>query len=448
MTHRSSPSFFKIFSAHVTHSFAAVCLLLLLTGCGKRSPVVHPNAQPIKPLTCIPPQLEAGNHFIKHKLSYKPVAASAQAPAILRLILSLRDAARNNAHIIAPLAQGTLLTHEELPVHITATTTLHDHAYCMRTRMRCYRQDDSMLIAVETHDTVDAQKPTFELTLAPTGLGAIFQAQFLDLVFDTISTGYASNEVSLALTHAQHTIQLCRQGCTSTMEVELLPTQITIKIDGYSPSPREFLHTMLKIPAQHTKPIQKEVVMPKNALFVLMPHGFQDIEFTDPYNALNAAGCHTDVAGLSSGTCIGTQGTVVTPTKLLSTMRPADFDQYDAVVIPGGMASPEFLWNNEEVQAVVRYFHEHKKLVATICYASIVPAQAGLLCGKRATTYPTDETKKLFADNQVIFDDQLCIELEKDNIITAQRPRAVQPFTAALLKHLAPSSMTKESVNG
>lgn len=171
-------------------------------------------------------------------------------------------------------------------------------------------------------------------------------------------------------------------------------------------------------------------------LFVLMPADFQDVEFTEPYDLLKAEGYHIDVAGFKPGPAIGTNGYRFTPNLQLYDMDIQDFDKYDAIVIPGGKASPQYLWDNEELQEIVRYFHDQGKIVATICYASIVPVQAELLTSKKATVYPTDEAKAIFKDHHVTFCDDPCVVLPGDNIITCQGPTYAQEFGQAIINLL------------
>jgi protease I len=167
-----------------------------------------------------------------------------------------------------------------------------------------------------------------------------------------------------------------------------------------------------------------------------MPQGFQDHEFNVPYKALCDKGYTVDVAGLQPGQASGKLGATFTPNKQLCEMSNIDFDTYDALVIPGGPGSTKYLWNNKDIQKVAHYFYSKKKVVATICYACAVPAQAGLLTGKKATIYPTDEAKKLFSDNGVIFVDHGCEILHDEKVITAQGPQFVRAFAQAIISLL------------
>jgi len=175
----------------------------------------------------------------------------------------------------------------------------------------------------------------------------------------------------------------------------------------------------------------------KRVLFVLMPNDFQDVEFIEPYEMIIADGHNVDVAGLKErGVAVGSQGYEYKPNLVLSEMSTQDFDHYDAIVIPGGKGSTQYLWDNEELQDDIRYFHENGKIVAAICYAAIVPVQAELLTNKTATVFPTEEAKKILKEHNVIFSDSECVVLPDEKIITCQGPKYARTFGQAILNLL------------
>jgi protease I len=176
--------------------------------------------------------------------------------------------------------------------------------------------------------------------------------------------------------------------------------------------------------------------MAKRVLFVVMPQQFQDHEFNIPYTMLTKKGYIVDIAGLTEGDAISTSGLKVTPSCILDKLTSKQFDDYAAMIIPGGPGSTKYLWNNVKLQESVRYFHAHKKIVACICYASIVPVQAGILIGKKATVYPTDEAKAILKKNGVEFIDQGIVTEENEKIITAQGPTFAKIFGQAIIDML------------
>ena len=159
-------------------------------------------------------------------------------------------------------------------------------------------------------------------------------------------------------------------------------------------------------------------------LFILMPN-YRDEEFTVPYEMLVGEGHDVDVAGLQEGHKL-----------LLPELTTQDFDQYDALVIPGGPGSTTYLWNNEEIQEIIKYFHEGHKLIAAICHAVIAVVQSGILLNKHATVYPTDKAKEIFEEYGVRFSKDGCVALAPEKIITAQGPKQAEDFGHAILNGL------------
>lgn len=179
--------------------------------------------------------------------------------------------------------------------------------------------------------------------------------------------------------------------------------------------------------------------MTKKILCILMPKDFKDIEFFTPYNLLLQQGYTVDVAGFAQGNAHGTDGAIFTPNKLLTQLTEQDFAQYDALVIPGGPGCITYLWNNKNIQQVVTYFHAHKKIIAAICYATIVLAQAGILHKKQGTVYPTKESLDIFKQFEVNFVDRGTVTLTQEKIITGQGPRFAKEFSNELVQLLQKS---------
>lgn len=170
-------------------------------------------------------------------------------------------------------------------------------------------------------------------------------------------------------------------------------------------------------------------------LFVLMPM-FKDEEFVEPYEIIKNAGHSADVAGLAEGTIKGSNGHEHNPNLIFEQLTDQDLEKYDALVIPGGPGSIKYLWENKELQNVISYFHENKKVVAAICYAVIAIVKTGLLLHKHATVYPTDEAKAILEEYGVKFSKNGCVSLFDEKIITAQGPKFAKEFGNEIVKLL------------
>lgn len=424
--------------------FIALTAVIFFSGCGKKA--TPPNSL-MEHNSFFSNSPTPENAIRLEKMFARPARqkVSDSAAHILQLVMGLRDAAREQIHAITPCANGKIF-------YLDNQLTTCDIA-------GVYSSDSQNItsshwIGVSTEKTINfhcaesknSNEPlSISFTIKPTNNKKTFSTEFLDATYDSLENGYASNEINLKIFFGEQTVSLCRKANPKSLSVALAPELITITIHNIDLNPCDAITTffnILQTSPRSTK--EKEIVMEKKVLFILMPQGFQDLEFTYPYNTLVKEKFIVDVASTGSGNCVGTAGLTVTPSKILSAMSVDDFDSYDALVIPGGNASPQFLWGNEEVLSIVRYFHEKKKLVATICWASVVPAQAGILKNRKATVYPTDDAKKILADNGAIFTDVLCQSLEQEKIITAQSPKAVIPFVDHILRQLKANQSERE----
>jgi protease I len=163
---------------------------------------------------------------------------------------------------------------------------------------------------------------------------------------------------------------------------------------------------------------------------ILIEKNFEDSEFQIPYNALQAAGAEVSVLGSRMNeTYTGKEGKAsIKPDGTTTERLAADFD---AVVIPGGMA-PDTMRTNMKTVRFVQDAVEQGKLVAAICHGPQVLIEGDLLRGRRATGFRAirkdmQNAGADYVDEPLVIDGQL---------ITSRRPSDVAIFTAAVLNHL------------
>ncbi|MBV9209828.1 MAG: DJ-1/PfpI/YhbO family deglycase/protease [Acidobacteria bacterium] len=168
----------------------------------------------------------------------------------------------------------------------------------------------------------------------------------------------------------------------------------------------------------------------KKRVAILVEKNFEDSEFQIPYTALQEAGAEVVVLGSRvNETYAGKQGKVsIKPDATTTEMRAGDFD---AVVIPGGMA-PDTMRTNMKTVRFVTDAVEQGKLVAAVCHGPQVLIEGDLLKDKRATGFRAirkdmQNAGARFEDSPVVVD---------DNLITSRRPGDLPMFTAAILRRL------------
>ena len=163
---------------------------------------------------------------------------------------------------------------------------------------------------------------------------------------------------------------------------------------------------------------------------ILVEKNFEDSEFQIPYNALQAAGAEVIVLGSRMNeTYTGKQGKA--SIKPDGTTTESDASDFDAVVIPGGMA-PDTMRTNMKTVRFVEDAVAQGKLVAAVCHGPQVLIEGDLLKGKRATGFRAIR-KDMQNAGANFTDEPLVID---GNLITSRQPSDLPIFTTAILHHL------------
>lgn len=159
---------------------------------------------------------------------------------------------------------------------------------------------------------------------------------------------------------------------------------------------------------------------------VLVADLYEDTELLYPYYRLQEAGHDVEVIGADANTVYqGKKGTSMTSTMSASDANPDDFD---AVVIPGGY-SPDHMRRNAPMVDFVREMGESGKPVAAICHAPWMLASAGLLEGRKATSFYSIKDDVTHAGAEWVDD----AAVQDGNIITSRHPGDLPAFMRTLL---------------
>ena len=121
-------------------------------------------------------------------------------------------------------------------------------------------------------------------------------------------------------------------------------------------------------------------------VLIIAPERFRDEELFVTRKELVRAGHLTVIASTRKGDCPGSRGGTARATELLADVDP---EAYDAVVFVGGGGSKVY-FDDPAAQALARAMHKRRKVVAAICLAPVILANAGVLKGKKATVAGTE----------------------------------------------------------
>jgi 4-methyl-5(b-hydroxyethyl)-thiazole monophosphate biosynthesis len=165
---------------------------------------------------------------------------------------------------------------------------------------------------------------------------------------------------------------------------------------------------------------------------VLVPlaAGCEELEAVTIIDLLRRAGVEVVAAGLQPGIIRASRGTQLVPDTILDSVLRDDFDM---VVLPGGMPGAQHLKEDSRVQALIKKLAAEGKYTAAICAAPVALAEAGLLSGRKATGYPGMLEKLGLPDvelqNQAVVRD--------GHVITSRGPGTAMDFALELVEILA-----------
>lgn len=165
--------------------------------------------------------------------------------------------------------------------------------------------------------------------------------------------------------------------------------------------------------------------MSKTGIF--MANGCEEIEGLTVVDILRRAGLTIEMISINGSTCVtGSHGIAFTADTVFENVN---LDEYDAIVLPGGMPGTLNLGDHTGVVSAVRKFAEEGKLVAAICAAPSVLGAAGILKGKRAVCHPGFEEKLTGA---IVSEDTVMTD---GNIITSRGMGTAIDFALAIVTY-------------
>ncbi len=175
--------------------------------------------------------------------------------------------------------------------------------------------------------------------------------------------------------------------------------------------------------------------MAKKILMVIAPDQFRDEELLVPRQLLTEAGWGVETASTQTGTAKGMLGaTEVVNFDLAYALAEAQKQAYEAVIVVGGMGSPEYLWENADVHQLLQTLNQQNRIIAAICLSGAVLAKAGLLGGKQATVWESPDALNVFKSHQVTYTGQpVTVD---GRFVTANGPEAAADFAQAILTQL------------
>lgn len=172
----------------------------------------------------------------------------------------------------------------------------------------------------------------------------------------------------------------------------------------------------------------------KKIAFLVANEGVEQIELTEPLEAVREAGAEVELLAPEAGEVQAFEhldkGETFTADRAVADADAAD---YDGLVLPGGVANPDQLRTKEEAVAFVRDFFAAGKPVGAICHAPWTLVEAGVVEGRTVTSWPSLRTDLRNAGAEWV-DEEVHVD---QGLVTSRKPDDLPAFSAKIVEEFA-----------
>jgi protease I len=178
----------------------------------------------------------------------------------------------------------------------------------------------------------------------------------------------------------------------------------------------------------------RETSLNSKRVAILATNGFEESELREPREALLKAGAFVDLISLEAGAIKGWKDGDWGDTEQVDrAVADAKVEDYAALLLPGGVMNPDKLRMDPDAVAFVRAFFDQGKPVAAICHGGWLLAEAGVLRGRKLTSYPSIRTDLINAGAEWV-DEEVVVD---NGLITSRSPGDLPAFNAKLVEEIA-----------
>ncbi|OAD46814.1 type 1 glutamine amidotransferase domain-containing protein [Polaribacter atrinae] len=171
----------------------------------------------------------------------------------------------------------------------------------------------------------------------------------------------------------------------------------------------------------------------RKTVAILATNGFEESELREPKKALEAAGADVHIVSLESGEIKSwNEGNWGKTYKVDKTLKDVSQENYNALMLPGGVINPDLLRNNKDAVGFVKSFFEHHKPVGAICHGPWLLAEADVLKGRNITSYSSIKTDLINAGANWI-DEEVVVD---KGLVTSRYPDDLPAFNAKLVEEV------------
>ena len=163
----------------------------------------------------------------------------------------------------------------------------------------------------------------------------------------------------------------------------------------------------------------------------LAADGVEQVELTEPWQAIKDAGGEPELLSIAAGEIQAFNHLDHGDTFPVDTeVADANAADYDGLVLPGGVANPDFLRGDENAVGFVRDFFEQGKPVGVICHGPWTIVEAGVVKGRTITSWPTLRTDIVNAGGTWV-DEEVCVDA---GLVSGRKPDDLPAFCAKIVE--------------
>jgi protease I len=172
----------------------------------------------------------------------------------------------------------------------------------------------------------------------------------------------------------------------------------------------------------------------KKIAFLTANEGVEEVELTEPRKAVEGAGAETELLAPEAGEVQAFNHLDKAETYAVDkVVGDASADDYDGLVLPGGVANPDNLRTHPEAVSFIRDFFSAGKPVGVICHGPWTLIEAGVVDGRKLTSWPSLQTDLRNAGAEWV-DEEVVVD---NGLVTSRKPDDLEAFNAKIVEEFA-----------